>query len=335
MKYPRLGKSGLRVSEFCLGTMTFGKSTTQEEADEMVAMALEAGVTFFDTANGYSAGESERMLGKALGARRTEVVVATKVTNPMGSGPNDSGWSRAHILRAVDDSLTRLGTDYIDVYYLHHTENQTPLEETLRTLDNLVRSGKVRYIACSNFEAWRLCDALWTSKVEHLEPFVCYQANYSLAIRDIEHEIVPLAQQKGLGIVAYAALGGGFFTGKYEPGQRVLEGTRSEEGWVYPGPHFSPEADKTLREVFDIAARLDCEPGHVAIAWVLSRPAVSAALVGARSPEQLRKNLSAVDVSIPEEDLARLNEVSQPALPYPQWMEAGQHDRREQAIEKT
>ncbi|MCF7947620.1 MAG: aldo/keto reductase [Spirochaetia bacterium] len=160
MHYVHLGNSGLRVSDFCLGTMTYGHSTDYKEAQRIVSAALDAGITFFDTANAYSLGESEEMLGAALGARRQDVVIATKFTNPMGNSPNDSGWSRAHIMKAVEGSLRRLGTDYIDIYYIHHTDNETPLEETLRSLDDLVRQGKIRYIGCSNFEAWRLADIL-------------------------------------------------------------------------------------------------------------------------------------------------------------------------------
>src|SRR5215470_12063484 len=202
MDYRRMGRSGLKVSEICLGTMTFGHGTDEAEAARLVGTALDAGVMFFDTANGYNGGASEISLGRALGSRRREAVIATKVFNPMGPGPNDSGMSRAHILQAVEDSLKRLGTDYIDLYYIHHVDVETPLEEMLRAFDDLVRAGKVRYTGCSNYEAWRLMEALWLSDSHNLARFDAYQPQYSLVVRDIEEELVPACALKGLGVVA-------------------------------------------------------------------------------------------------------------------------------------
>jgi aryl-alcohol dehydrogenase-like predicted oxidoreductase len=189
MEYRRLGRSGLKVSEICLGTMTFGHGTNTAEAERMVSTALDAGAMFFDTADGYSDGESEVMLGRALGARRRDAVIATKVFNALGPGPNDSGMSRSHIMNAVEDSLRRLGTDYIDLYYIHHVDVQTPLEEMLRAFDDLVRQGKIRYTGCSNYEAWRLMEALWISDSKGLARFEAYQPQYSLVVRDIEEEL--------------------------------------------------------------------------------------------------------------------------------------------------
>jgi aryl-alcohol dehydrogenase-like predicted oxidoreductase len=227
MEYRRMGRCGLKVSELCLGTMTFGHSTDEAEARRMVDLALEAGVNFFDTANSYGAGQSEIMLGKALKGRRRGVVVATKFFNPIGPGPNDSGMSRVHIMNAIDDSLKRLQMEYVDIYYIHHVDVQTPLEEMLRALDDLVHQGKVRYIGCSNYEAWRLLEALWISDTRKLARFECYQPLYNLVVRNIEHELVPLCQLKGLGVVVWSPQAGGFLSGKYKPGQRVLTGTRS------------------------------------------------------------------------------------------------------------
>lgn len=191
----------------------------------MVDTALEAGVNFFDTADSYGGGASEELLGKALDGRRRDAVVATKFFNPMGPGPNDSGMSRVRIMHAIEDSLARLKMDYVDLYYIHHVDVQTPLEEMLRALDDLVRQGKVRYIACSNFEAWRLMEALWTSDSRGLARFECYQPQYSMVVRDIEQELVPLCRAKGLGAVAWSPLAGGFLTGKYQPGERQLSGS--------------------------------------------------------------------------------------------------------------
>lgn len=208
MDYRRVGRTGLKVSEICLGTMTFGHGADQAETDRIVGTSLDAGVTFFDTADGYNAGQSEIMLGKVLGSRRKQTVIASKVFNPTGPGPNDSGMSRSHILDNIESSLKRLGTDYLDLYYIHHVDIETPLDEMLRAFDDLVRQGKVRYIACSNYEAWRLMEAMWISDSRGLERFACHQPQYSLVVRDIEEEIVPACDLKGLGIVCWSPLAG-------------------------------------------------------------------------------------------------------------------------------
>jgi aryl-alcohol dehydrogenase-like predicted oxidoreductase len=230
MNYRRMGRSGLKVSEICLGTMTFGHGTDQPEAERIVGACLEAGVNFFDTADAYNAGVSETILGNILHGRRRKAVIASKVFNPTGPGPNDSGMSRLHIMHAVEDSLRRLQTDYLDLYYIHHVDVQTPLEEMLRAMDDLVRAGKVRYIACSNYEAWRLMEALWISDSKNLARFECYQPQYSLVVRDIEQEIVPVCELKGIGVVVWSPLAGGFLAGKYRPGETRVEGSRSAEG---------------------------------------------------------------------------------------------------------
>ena len=204
MEYRRLGHCGLKVSEICLGTMTFGHGADEGEAKRMVDLALDTGVNFFDSANSYGEGHAEVFLGRALKDKRRDAVVATKFFNPMGPGPNDSGMSRVHIMNAVEDSLKRLQMDYVDIYYIHHVDVQTPLEEMLRALDDLVHQGKVRYTACSNYQAWRLCEALWISASKNLTRFVCYQPQYSLVVRDIEQEIMPLCQHKGLGVVVWS-----------------------------------------------------------------------------------------------------------------------------------
>ncbi len=209
MEYRRLGRAGLKVSELCLGTMTFGKGTDQAEAARIVGAALDAGVNFIDTANSYNDGVSETMLGEILQGRRDRVVLASKVFNPMGSGPNDSGMSRAHIMRAVEDSLRRLRTDYLDIYYIHHVDVQTPLEEMLRAFEDLITAGKIRYSGCSNYEAWRLMEAVWLSDSHGWSRFACYQPQYSLVVRDIEEEIIPACDLKGLGVVVWSPLGGG------------------------------------------------------------------------------------------------------------------------------
>ena len=321
MTYQQLGTCGLKVSELCLGTMTFGHGTDEGEANEMVGRALDAGINFFDTANSYADAQSEVFLGKALKNRRREAVVATKFYNPMGRGPNDSGMSRYHIMNAIEDSLTRLGMDHVDVYYIHHVDQQTPIEEMLRALDDLVRQGKVRYIACSNYEAWRLMEALWISRANGLSRFVCYQPQYSLVVRDIERDLIPACRHAGLGIVTWSPLAGGFLSGKYRPGERTRPGARSEAGWAYPRDYFAGNADETLRTLLEVAARLNRTPAQTAIRWVLEQEAVTSVIIGARTLEHLENNLGSTGWTLPAEAAAELSEVSAPRIAYPESME--------------
>lgn len=332
MEYRKLGRSGLKVSELCLGTMTFGHGTDEATARQMVDLAFEAGINFFDTANTYGAGQSEIMTGKALAGRRREVVLATKFFNPTGPGPNESGTSRVHIMHAAEDSLRRLQTDWIDIYYVHHVDEQTPLEETLRALDDLVHAGKVRYIACSNHEAWRLMEALWISDTQRLARFVCYQPQYSLIVRDIELELIPLFQYKGLGAVVWGPLAGGFLSGKYQPGQRSLAGTRSEEQWVFPEQFLDDGADEILETLLAVADDLARSPSQVALRWVMEQPAITSVIVGARTAEQLSDNLAATEWRLPDEARARLSEVSQMPERYPQTVAHKMYARRAAAL---
>lgn len=333
MEYRRMGRSGLKVSEICLGTMTFGHGTDQSEANRIVDLAREAGVNFFDTANTYGNGQSEIMLGNALKGKRRDAIVATKFFNPMGAAPNDSGMSRVHIMQAIDDSLRRLQMEYVDLYYIHHVDTQTPLDEMLRALDDLVRMGKVRYTACSNYEAWRLMEALWISDSKDLARFACYQPQYSLVVRDIEEEIIPVCELKGLGVVVWSPLAGGFLTGKYQPGERSAAGSRSEEGWAYPERYFAPTADDSLAELLKVAEESSHSPAQVAVRWVLEQPAITSAIIGARTVEQARDNLLAGGWTLPGETLQRLNMVSQLPARYPRSMEANMHERRNSAVQ--
>lgn len=332
MEYRRMGRSGLKVSAICLGTMTFGHGADQAEATRIVDLAFEAGVNFFDTANTYGNGESEVLLGNALKGRRRNAIVATKFFNPTGPGPNDSGMSRVHIMQAIDDSLRRLKMDYVDIYYIHHVDIQTPLEEMLRALDDLVRSGKVRYIACSNYEAWRLMEALWISDSKALARFECYQPQYSLVVRDIEEEIIPVCQHKGLGVVVWSPLGGGFLSGKYKPGNRTAAGTRSEEGWAYPQRYFAANADAILAELLQVAQELGRSPAQVANRWVLEQPAITSAIIGARTVDQARDNMLAGEWKLPADALERLNKISQLPWRYPRSMEDPMPERRNSAV---
>ena len=332
MRYRNMGRTGLKVSELCLGAMTFGHGADEATAKRMVDMALDAGVNFFDTANSYGGGQSEAMLGKALVGRRRDVVVATKFFNAMGSGPNDSGMSRVYIINAIEDSLRRLQTDWIDVYYIHHLDVETPLEEMLRALDDLVHQGKVRYIACSNYQAWRLCDALWISESKGLYRFEAYQAQYSLVVRDIEDELIPLCLDKGLGVTTWSPLAGGFLSGKYRPGQRSLPGARSQEGWVFPTRFYAENADEILGTLLDVAKQLDRSPAQVALRWLAEQPAVTSVLVGARTVAQLQDNLQASAFQLEGEFLDRLTQVSQPRPRYPKAMEGAMVQRRASVV---
>jgi aryl-alcohol dehydrogenase-like predicted oxidoreductase len=332
MDYRRLGRAGLKVSEICIGTMTFGNGADQAEASRMVGTALDAGVTFFDTANSYVGGVSETMLGNALKGRRDDAVIASKFLNPMGGRPNDSGMSRLHIKQQVEASLKRLQTDYIDVYYIHHVDHQTPLEEMLRALDDLVRQGKVLYTGCSNYEAWRLMEALWISDSKGWARFDCYQPQYSLVVRDIDEEIVPACEAKGLGVVAWSPLASGYLAGKYTPGSLKVQGTRSAEGWGFQSRYFSPNHAEILQTLLDTARELGRSPAQVALRWVMDQPFMTSAIVGARNAEQLKETLAAGGWRLPDEARARLDKVSAQARRYPRAFEDPMPERRNSAI---
>ena len=332
MEYRRMGRTGLKVSEICLGTMTFGHSTDEAEAKRIVDLAFDAGINFFDTANSYAESRSETILGKALQGRRHDAIVATKVFNPMGANPNQSGMSRVHIMQAVEDSLNRLQTDYVDIYYIHHVDTQTPLQEMLRAFDDLVTQGKVRYIACSNYEAWRLMEALWISDTKGWARFECYQPQYSLVVRDIEQEIIPVCELKGLGVVVWSPLAGGFLTGKYTPGKRTVAGTRSAAGWAYPQQYFAANADESLAALLEVAQEVDKSPAQVAVRWVLEQPAITSAIIGARTVEQAKDNILASGWQLERDALERLNTISTLPHRYPRSMEENMHERRNRAI---
>jgi aryl-alcohol dehydrogenase-like predicted oxidoreductase len=326
MKYKQLGRTGLLVSELCFGTMTFGGKgfwkaigrLPQDAADDLVAQALDAGINFIDTANVYSEGESEKILGKALGKRRKDIVLATKVLGPMGPGPNDTGLSRRHIMQSIEESLTRLGTDYIDLYQIHGFDPLTPVEETLRTLDDLVRSGKVRYIGCSNLAAWQLMKSLWVSDKYNLHRFESLQAYYTIAGRDLERELVPLLQDQNLGLMVWSPLAGGLLTGKFDRDGSGPEGARRVDF------NFPPvETDRVFDAVDvmrEIAREKHASVAQIALSWLLHQPVVTSVLVGAKTPEQLAENLAAPDVNLTDDELARLKAVSELPAEYPGWM---------------
>ncbi len=332
MDYRNLGRAGLKVSEICLGTMTFGNGADQAGASRMVDAALAAGVNFFDTANSYVGGTSETMLGEALKGKRHEAVIASKVFNPMGHRPNDSGMSRLHIKQQIEGVLKRLQTDYVDIFFIHHVDHTTPLEEMLRAFDDLVREGKVLYTACSNFEAWRLMESLWLSEINGWEKFACYQPQYSLVVRDIDEEIVPVLQLKGLGCVAWSPLGSGYLTGKYTPGSLKVQGSRSAEGWGFQSRFFAPNHAEILQGLLDVSKELGRSPAQVALRWVMDQPFMTSAIVGARNAEQLGETLKAGGWRLPPEALAKLDKISARPWRYPRAFEEPMPERRRSAI---
>jgi len=330
MQYRQLGRTGLRVSTFTLGTMGFGGTgwatpvgnIDVDGAREEIAIAKDAGVNLIDTADVYSNGLAEEIIGKALGAARDEWLLATKARMPMGDGPNDAGLSRHHIIRAAEASLRRLGTDYIDLYQVHEWDGVTPLEETLTALDDLVRSGKVRYVGCSNYGAWQMMKALGISDARHLERFASNQLYYSLQSRDIEYEIVPAALDQGVGILVWSPLAGGLMSGKYRRGVQAPEGSRHLSEWSEPPVY---DEDK-LYDTIDLAVKIGESHGvsaaQVSLAYIAQKPGITSVIVGARTNEQLRDNLAAAGLELTADEIAALDAVSRNPLPYPFWHQA-------------
>ena len=336
MEHRRLGRSGLKVPVLSLGAGTFGGTTEffqrwgtsdVREASRLVDLCIERGANFFDTADIYSNGASEEILGAALKGRRDQALVATKATFPTGKGPNQKGSSRHHLLRALEASLKRLGTDYVDVYFLHGYDALTPVEETLRTLDDMVRTGKVRYIGCSNYSGWHLMKALATSEREGLERFVVYQGYYSLIGRDYEWELMPLGLDQGVDLMVWSPLGWGRLTGKIRRGQPLPEG-RIKQGGDVGGPKVD---DEHLFRVVDALDQVAAETGktvpQVALNWLLSRPTVCNVVVGARNEKQLLDNLDAVGWSLTPEQVAALDTASRRDPVYPYWHQMGFDER--------
>jgi aryl-alcohol dehydrogenase-like predicted oxidoreductase len=330
MEYRQLGQSGLRVSVLSLGTMTFGGrtffskvgATDVKGARRQVDLCIEAGVNLFDTANIYSHGVSEEILGEVLEGRRDQVLIATKFRMVMRDGPNDGGASRHHIIKECEDSLRRLRTDYIDLYQIHEWDGETPLEETLETLDTLVRSGKVRYIGCSNYSGWHLMKALAISDRRNYARFVTQQIYYSLQARDAEYELVPITLDQGLGILVWSPLAGGLLSGKYRRGQQTPEGSRHFNNWGEPPIYHEEQLYDIIDVLVELGEAHKVSPAQVALAYVLGRPGVTSLIIGARTEEQLVDNLAAANVRLAAKERARLDKVSAPLLLYPYWHQA-------------
>ncbi|UQX88143.1 aldo/keto reductase [Jatrophihabitans telluris] len=330
MEYRQLGSSGLRVSALTLGTMGFGGqgwaaavgTIDVAGARRQIDLARDAGVNLFDTADVYSGGLSEEILGKALGGARDDVLIATKARMPMGDGPNDAGLSRHHLIRSVEASLDRLGTDHIDLYQVHEWDGQTPLEETLSALDSLVRSGKVRYIGASNYAAWHLMKALGVSEQRGYERFVSQQIYYSLQARDAETELVPVSLDQGLGILVWSPLAGGLLSGKYRRGVEAPAGSRHLSEWDEPPVHDQDKLYDTIEALVEIGSGHGVSAAQVALAWLLGKPAVTSLIVGARTEQQLADNLAAASLVLSADEVARLDSLSAQPLRYPYWHQA-------------
>jgi len=327
MQYQQLGNTGVFVSRLCLGAMTFGGKgslfsviggLSQPEADALVNSSLEAGVTFFDTANVYSAGESETMLAKALGARRKDVVVASKVFGRIGQGANQVGLSRLHIFQAVEGSLQRMNTDYIDLYQIHGFDPLTPFEETMGALTDLVRQGKARYIGCSNLAAWHIMKAHGIAAVNHFEKFVTLQAYYSIAGRELERELTPMMLDQKIGLLVWSPLAGGLLSGKFtRAGAADNESRRSK----FSFPPVNLEKAYDIVDVMQtVAKRRNATVAQIALAWLLHQPVTTSVIIGAKKASQLQDNLGAVDVKLDGEDLKQLDEISRLTPEYPGWM---------------
>ena len=306
MEYRQLGNSGLRVSEIGLGTNNFGRRLDAAGTAKVMDQALEDGVTFIDTANVYGGGLSETYIGQAIKGKRDKYILATKVAMKMGDDTNQIGASRQHILTEIENSLTRLQTDYVDLYQIHRADPNTPIEETLQTLDQLVTQGKVRYIGCSNYQSWQVCEAIWTSRTKNFVPFSTVQPHYNMLNRDIEKELVPFCKTYGIGILPYFPLANGFFTGKYKRGQSAPEGARLSEN---DRGMFTDKNFDILEGLEKFAQDRDHTILDLTFAWLLANPCVSSVIAGATKPEQVTANANTSGWHLTEEEMAEIDTI--------------------------
>ncbi|MCD6231015.1 aldo/keto reductase [Candidatus Aerophobetes bacterium] len=322
MEYKQLGSTGIKVSEICLGTMTFGRETDKKTSQEMISQFLDKGGNFIDTADVYGArpGNSEEIVGEALKGKRKKVILATKAYFPTGRDPNDTGLSRVHLIQALENSLHRLQTDYIDLYYVHCWDGVTSLEETLSTLNTFVKQGKVRYIGASNFTAWQLMKALGISRHYSWEEFICFQIQYNLLTRGVEREIIPLCREEKLAVVAWSPLAGGFLSGKYHRNSLPTEGRLARMRKEDTDSWQNRATEKNFR-ILEVVEKIAREKGkscaQIALAWIRYQPGIIAPLIGARTLEQFEDNLGSLEVELTADELRALNEVSRPEDEYP------------------
>ena len=336
MEYRLLGNTGLKVSSLCFGVATFGGgndffkawgSSGVEEAKRLVGLCLDAGINLFDSADIYSDGLSEEVFGKAIGQRRNDLLISTKATFRLGKGPNDIGSSRYHLIRACEDSLRRLGTDHIDVYHMHGFDALTPIDEVLYTLDTLVRSGKVRYIACSNFSGWHLMKSLTTSESNGWAKYVSHQVYYSLVGRDYETELMPLALDQKVGAMIWSPLGWGRLTGKLRRGQPLPKESRLPQTAQYGPPVADEYLYKVVEAIDEIAKETGKTVAQIALNWLLRKPTVSTLVIGARNEEQLMQNINAEGWRLTDQQVLKLDAASAAPIPYPYWHQRQFEDR--------
>jgi aryl-alcohol dehydrogenase-like predicted oxidoreductase len=317
VEYCSLGNTGLKVSRLCLGTLMFGApwNTDHDDCIRTIHHALDAGINMIDTGNVYSNGETEEIVGKAIRSRRSQVVLATKFGLPVGTGPNDRGSSRVHIVQEVERSLKRLGTEYIDVYQAHRPDSDTPIEETLRALDDLVRAGKIRYAGTSRYSSWQLVESLWVSDVRNLVRFVSEEPPYSIFQRSIERDLVPVCGRYGIGVTCFSPLNRGWLAVKAERDGEVGATDRISLGDKFAEHPDSPAGQKKLeavKQLLPMAREVNATLSQYALAWILSNPVITAPIIGPLRREHLEDNLGALDVRIPEEHFARIDEICPP-----------------------
>lgn len=328
MEYRQLGRSGLKISTITMGTMTFGgvgwAQTVGDlgvsDACRLVDLCLDAGVNLIDTADAYSQGLCEEILGEIIGSpRKKGVLIATKARFPMGDGPNESGLSRQHLVAACEASLRRMKTDVIDLYQVHEWDGLTPLEETMEALDTLIRQGKIRYIGCSNFSGWHIMKALSISERERYQRFVSQQIHYTLEARDAENELIPISIDQGLGVLVWSPLAGGLLSGKHRRNQKTPEGTRQFAGWTEPPIRDEDRLWTIVDALVEVADGRGVSAAQVALAWLLGRPGITSVVAGGRTEAQFKDNLAAASLTLSDEERAKLDKVSLPWLQYPYW----------------
>ncbi|RQW62545.1 aldo/keto reductase [Vibrio viridaestus] len=343
MEYRQLGHSGLKVSALTLGTMTFGGqgkfaqvgNTNLEQAKKQIGLCMDAGINLYDTADIYSDGLSEEILGAAVSNIRNDILIATKLRFPTGSGPNQGGASRYHIIKACEASLKRLNTDYIDLYQIHEWDGITPVDETLEAMDTLVRSGKIRYYGVSNYTGWQLMKTLGESALHHYLRPISQQIHYSLQAREAEYELLPIAQDQNVGVLIWSPLAGGLLSGKYQRNKEGPSDARHLQGWQEPPVYDTEKLYDIIDVLLDISEQRGISPAQIALAWLLSRAPVSSVVIGARTEAQLKDNLNACNVSLTGEELLRLDKVSRPPLLYPYWHQASTAEDRLSEIDKA
>lgn len=327
MEYRTLGRSGLKVSALSMGTFTFGGSgpfamvgqQTVTDARRLVDVCIDAGVNVFDTANMYSSGLAEEILGEVLEGKRENVLVTSKARMRIGTGPNDEGVSRYHLIRECERSLKRLRTDHIDIYYMHEWDGTTPVEEKLAALDTLVQQGKVRYIGCSNYSGWQVMKSLAASDRDHRPRFVTQQIHYTLEAREAEYELLPISIDQGLGVLVWSPLAAGLLTGKHRRGQAAPKGSRQFAGWTEPPIRDAEKLWNIVDVLVDIGDSRGVSAAQIALAWLLERPGISSLVIGGRNEAQFRDNFGALDLKLTNEERQRLHKVSALPMIYPYW----------------